>query len=279
MEAHARDADLVDREGPVRNAETGHRIRDAVAPEHRNPALTKPRQAVRVESRHAVRGIHEAALRGAPRTAPGSDEQDVPLTDLHALTRLGRFERVDADRRVRGEMVYTLGRRDVEQHAPADYPLGEGEDGVLSCAATADVRGRVAVVHLSAPEHVTERVDVGHAEAVHVCADIVATRLVTGNPVVVAGVPGREHVMLRGIGIFRGRNYAEIVREADSESVLHGRGRRRAVFVAQVVQHAPFVVVAPTPPVRERVEALVELGLARNSDPAVLTHSLSFSSP
>ena len=37
-------------------------------------------------------------------------------------------------------------------------------------------RGRAAVVHLAAHEHVAQRVDVGDAEAVYLCADVVTAR-------------------------------------------------------------------------------------------------------
>ena len=99
-QAHADDADLVHRERPVGDAEPGRHVGDAVAHEQRDLALVQPRQALRVESGHAVaERVEAAALRRRAGVAPAADDQEVATLHRRALGLLGPLEVGDRDRR------------------------------------------------------------------------------------------------------------------------------------------------------------------------------------
>ena len=66
-------------------------------------------------------------------------------------------------------------------------------------------------------------------EAVDVEAEAVARRLVAGDPVRVAGVARREHVVVDGLGVLGRRRGGQVVGQADRDAVAHERAppRRR----------------------------------------------------
>ena len=81
-----------------------------------------------------------------------------------------------------------------------------------------------------AHEHVGEGVDVGGQEAVDVEGEVVAGRLVAGDPVGVPGVAGREHVVLDRVGVLGQGLGGQVVGQADRLAGTHqaGGGARRA---------------------------------------------------
>src|SRR5262245_56970073 len=104
VEPHARDSDLMHREGPAGDVEPGHHVGDAVAREHGDLALVQPRQALGMETGEPLLERVEIASRvGAPRVATGRNEQYVSAPDSQTLARFGGFEIADADRFVRSE--------------------------------------------------------------------------------------------------------------------------------------------------------------------------------
>ena len=172
------DADLVHGEDPVRDAEPGHRVGDAVAAEHRDLALGEERDAVRVHAGHALARVEHTAGRGTPRVAAGRDAEDVTRADLDAERALGGLELGACDDRRVGQRRTAVRGHHVEQHTTPDDTVGERHDRVAARTVAAHVRRGPPVVHLAAHEHVAQRVDVRDAEPVHLRADVVAARLV-----------------------------------------------------------------------------------------------------
>ena len=119
---------------------------------------------------------------------------------------------------------------DVEQHAPTDHAVGHRHDRVGLRAVAPHVGRRPAAVHLAPHEHVRQRVDVRDAESVHVGSDVVAGGLVARDAVAVAGIAGREHVMVRGIRVLGRRTRREVASQADRVAGPHERGGRDAVL-------------------------------------------------
>ena len=83
-------------------------------------------------------------------------------------------------------------------------------------------RGSPAV-HLAAHEHVGQRIDVRRGEPVDVEAEVVARRFVPVDAVRVAGVAGRQHVVVDGLGVLGRRLGGEVAGEADGDAVAHQR--------------------------------------------------------
>ena len=223
-EPEAGDPDLVDREGPLVDAEAGHRIGDPVAAEQGDAPLVQPREALGGEPGHAVAdGVEPAALLGPSPVPTGRDDQEVALADGHPRRGLGRLELVGADGRVARQVRHPEGPGDVEQHAPTDDPVGHGHDRVRGRARGRDGLGGAAVVGPSPDEHVAQRVDVGDPEAVHVGADVVAGRLVAGDAVGVEGVPAGQHVVVGREGVLRRGHRRDVVGEAHHPPGAHAR--------------------------------------------------------
>ena len=150
----------------------------------------------------------------------------------------------------------TEGTGNVQQDAPADHPVGHGHHRVEPGPVAADVAGRSAPEHLPAHEHVGEGVDMGGPQPVHVEGQVVAGRLVARDPVGVAGVARRQHVVLDRVRVLGQGLGGQVVGQADRLAGPHqccGRGPSR---VGQVVQRAALVPVAPPVPVLEGLEHL-----------------------
>ncbi len=75
--------------------------------------------------------------------------------------------------------------------------------------------GRPAAEHLAPHEHVGEGVDVGGQQAVDVEGQVVAGRLVPGDPVAVPGIARGQHVVLHRVGVLGQGLGGQIVGQAD----------------------------------------------------------------
>ena len=100
----------MDRKGPVRDSQTGHGIRDPVAPEHGDLAFAQPGKALHVQPDHALRGIESAAGCAASHVAAGRDHQDVAGSDRDVLASGGLLELGERDGFVAVDVLDAPGR-------------------------------------------------------------------------------------------------------------------------------------------------------------------------
>ena len=117
-------------------------------------------------------------------------------------------------------------------------PSAMREHGVGPGPVAAHLTGRPAAEHLPADEHVGEGVDVGGPQAVDVEGQVVAGRLVAGDPVGVAGVARGQHVVLDGMRMFGERLGGQIVGQADRLPGADQADGGRAAGVGQMVEGA-----------------------------------------
>ena len=142
----------------------------------------------------------------------------------------------DGDHLAGVEEVAAEGPGDVEEHAAADHPVGHRQHRVGPGPVAAHLAGRAAAEHLAPHEHVGEGVDVGGEQAVDVEGQVVAGRLVAGDPVGVAGVARGQHVVLDRMGVLGRRLGGQVVGQADRLPGADQAGGRGPTVVGQVVR-------------------------------------------
>jgi hypothetical protein len=164
------------------------------------------------------------------------------------------------------ETIDALMAGHVEQHAPADHLVRELLDAVLVRSATVDERGRIAVPHLVAEEHVRQRIPLRGG----------LSRQIDG---VIRVAQPRRHIMLAGHGIGARRQHLvqrvpasaekatlrpvliQIETEPEDLALPHQFGGVDDVLGRDVVQDAKLVVGAPLAPVLEILGLLQHIGL------------------
>src|SRR5205807_1436163 len=98
--------------------------------------------------RLAAGGVPGAELGQAARV-PRAHEQDVALTDLHALLARGSFEVLAKDMLAGLEPTHAARSGDVEQHPPPDEAVLDELDRLGRGSAGGDRVGRNAVVEMA----------------------------------------------------------------------------------------------------------------------------------
>src|SRR6185437_5440480 len=86
--------------------------------------VTNERDRIQVDARLLVRWLL-ANLKGGEQIKPaGTHQQNVAGTHFGALSRPARFEQIAADGLAWGQPVHTEVGGEVDQHGPADEPIG-----------------------------------------------------------------------------------------------------------------------------------------------------------
>src|SRR6185312_9447629 len=122
----------------------------------------------------------------------GAHQKDVPGADPQPGLDLGRLQVLGEDRGAGLEGVGALGRRYVQQYAPAHHAGGQVVDPQLQGPVGGDSLGRVAVVDAALVEDVAEGVDVAGGIAMRRDGEVVGA-----SPF---GV-GAEHVVDGGVRV------------------------------------------------------------------------------
>jgi hypothetical protein len=197
-----------------------------------------------------------------------AQQHDVAPPDRHSLTLRCRIEVVRKNGVAGHEVVDAAQRRNIEQHAASDDAIAQGRHRVMGRTVDrGDEARRLAVVHHAIEEHVRQRVDVRHVDAVTTDADVLACgRNAVGFAVavrmemwIVQPLARLDHeALLLARGILR----LDHERARNRQAFSHELGCCDLVGGFDVVESAELIVIAPAAPVRQRVEPAEDFGLA-----------------
>src|SRR5262249_32622036 len=241
-----------------------------VAADARDLPAMDPVQRLEGQTRRGTAGIATPlALSQAILHLSRADDHKVGASYLDALRTRGPVEIGDRDGIAVVETVDALVASHIEQHAPADHLVRELLDAVLVRSAAVDERGRIAVPHLVAEEHVRQRIPL--------CSGL--RRQIDG---VIRVAQPRRHVVLARHSIGARRQHlvqrvptsaekatlrpvlVEIETEPKDLPLPHEFGGVDDVLGRDVVQDAQLVVGAPLAPVLEILGLLQHVGLRQS---------------
>src|SRR2546425_1031903 len=190
----------------------------------------------------------------AERLVAAAHHDHVAGLDTHAEPRRRLVQLPRRHRIADGDVALVAPGGDVEQHAARQDAVEQRVDRAPGGAGGGEAVGeRAAVVELTVPADVAERVDVGDPEPV--VHEVEAVEHHVG-----ALALGRARHVVHELQM---RLRDDLARERDGAPGLHERARGRAARVGDEIYGAALVVVAPAPPVVQPLEVRLHVGLRR----------------